>query len=433
MAPVVQRSACSPGPRGQRGAVAVVVALSALVLFGFAGIAIDVGRLYINRTELQTAADACALAAAAELTCDPTGGTCPASFLLNAQAAGIYAAGKNKRDFQVNPVVIAAADVKFYTALAPNANYLSIAGGASNNSRYVMCTASAGGIAPWFMGVFGTGAQTVTSAGVATRAPASSFCNAAPIGICAKPGGYVLGEWISGNFTSGGPGDDVTGGFKWVDFTPSGGGTNEARDQFVGGAGVCNIRVGDTVALPGVHQGIKSAYNTRFGIYPNGANAYTPATAPPDRTGYAYPNKAPGSPVISIPAGTPPIGNAYADYRRRQGLNTATDTPFISNQYGVTGPGGNIPGNPDTTLSDYIALGSDRRLIAVPMIDCTAGSPTIISMVCVLMLNPMSNGANGTIYLEYRGLATVAGSPCRVGGLSGGSTSSGPQVPTLVQ
>jgi len=51
----------------------------------------------------------------------------------------------------------------------------------------------------------------------------------------------------------------------------------------------------------------------------------------------------------------------------------------------------------------------------------------------VLMLNPMSNGATGTIYLEYRGDATAANSPCRTGGFSGGATSTGPQVPTLVQ
>ena len=147
------------------------------------------------------------------------------------------------------------------------------------------------------------------------------------------------------------------------------------------------------------------------------------------------PNSAPGSPVISIPTGTPPVGTAYADYRRRQGLNTSTGTPFIPGEYPGTGAPASqiVPGNPDTTLSDYLTLGSDRRLIAVPMIDCAAGSPTITSMVCVLMLNPMSNGATGTIYLEYRGLATAAGSPCRVGGLAGGATSTGPQVPTLVQ
>lgn len=419
-------------PRRQRGAVAIVVALSALVLLGFAGLAVDAGRLYVNRAELQTAADSCALAAAGELTCDATGGTCPASFLLNAQSAGIYAASRNTRDFHSTTATIAAADVKFSTALAPNANYLSIAAGAPTNSRYAMCTARATGLVPWFMSAFSVPNQTVTATAVATRAPGQSFCNAAPVGVCSKPGGYAVGEWITGNFTSNGNGnnatDDVSGSFRWVDFTPNAGGNSEIRDQLVGASNVCGIQVGSNVQQPGTQQGAKAAYNTRFGIYPNGANAYSAATAPPDRTGYAYPNKSPGSPVI--PVGT----SAYSDYRRRQGLSTSTDTPFISGEYGVGGAGGNIPGNPDTTLSDYVALGSDRRLVAAPIIDCTGGSTVpILGMACVLMLNPMSNGATGTLYLEYRGNAAAAGSPCRVGGLAGGPASTGPQVPTLVQ
>lgn len=412
-----------PPARRQRGQVAVVTALSATALFAFAGMAIDVGRLYVNRTELQTAADACALAAAAELTCDPSGGTCPGAFLLNAQAAGIFAAGRNRRDFQVNAVTIAAADVRFSTTLAPNASYLSIAGGASPNARYAMCTAQAGGIAPWFMGIFGTGAQSVSTSGVATLAPSQSFCNAAPVGVCDKAGGYAVGEWIAGSFTSSGNNDNVAGSFRWVDFTPNAGGNSEIRDQLAGSANVCNIQVGNNVQQPGTQQGAKSAYNTRFGLYPNGANAYTSATAPPDRTGYAYPNKAPGSPVIGI--GT----SAYADYRVRQNANT----PFTSAQYGVSGAGGNIPGN-GIVASEHLARGSDRRLVAAPIINCTGGNTVpIVGMACVLMLNPMSNGANGTIYLEYRGLATAAGSPCRTGGFAGGAGSTGPQVPTLVQ
>jgi Flp pilus assembly protein TadG len=419
-------------PARQRGAVAVVVALSALVLFGFAGMAIDVGRLYVNRTELQTAADACALAASAELICDPAAGACPAAFLLNAQAAGIYAAGRNVRDFQVNPVTIAPANVKFYTALAPNTSYLSIAGGASTNSRYVMCTASAAGIAPWFMGVLGAGAQTVATSAVATGAPSKSFCNAAPLGVCTKAGGYAVGEWISSTFTTNGNNNDVVGGFKWVDFTPNAGGNNEIREQLIGNSAVCNIQVGNNVQQPGQQQGAKAAYNTRFGMYPNGANGYTTATAPPDHTGYAYPNQAPGAPVYAEPPDpiVPPyMGNAYGDYRTRQGSNT----PFINNQYGVSGPGGNIPGNP-ITAADHLAFGGDRRLVAAPMIDCAGGNVVpIVGMACVLMLNPMSNGATGRIFLEYRGLATAAGSPCRTGGMAGGPTATGPQVPTLVQ
>ena len=431
MNPTLRQLCPSRRLQRQRGAVAVVVALSAVALLGFAGIAIDVGRLYINKTELQTAADACSLAASAELTCDPAAGACPASFLLKARAAGIYVAGRNVRDFQVNPVTLTNADVTFNTVLAPNTGYLSIAAGASPNSRYVMCTAQATGIAPWFMGVFGAATQSVTASAVATLAPSPSFCNAAPVGVCAKPGGatYALGEWITGSFTGSGNNDDVGGSFRWVDFTPNGGGNSEIRDQLIGNAGVCGIQVGNNVQQPGQQQGAKSAYNTRFGLYPNGVNADTPATAPPDQTGYAYPNQAPGAPVVPIPAGVPPIGTAYADYRLRQSSNT----PFISAQYGVSGPGGNISGNA-ITAADHLAFGSSRRLVAAPLIDCTGGNIVpILSMTCVLMLNPMSNGANGTIYLEYRGLATAPGSPCRIGGSAGGPGSTGPQVPTLVQ
>ena len=409
--------------RAQRGAVAIIVALSAAVLMGFAGLALDMGRLFVNKTELQSAADACALAAAAELTC--SGATCGPSYLENAEAAGIYVASRGRRDFQSQSVVISASDVKFSTALAPNANYLSRANGAPANSRYAMCTASSTGVVPWFMMLLGAGNQTVVSSGVATRAPSQSSCPNAPIGLCKKAvGNYTVGEWVQSTFQTNGNNDTLTGGFKWVEFTA----TSDIRDQLAGTQSVCGVKVGDTVTTQGTKQGAKSAYNTRFGIYPNGANAYTAATAPPDHTGYAYPNKAPGSPVIGI--GT----SAYADYRTRQGeAASATRTPFISNQYGVNGAGGNFSGNP-STASTHQQMGTDRRMIATPIIDCAAGNtPPITGMACVLMLNPMSNGATGTIYLEYRGLTTDAGSPCRANGVPGGPAGLGVQVPVLVQ
>ncbi|HEX6705496.1 MAG TPA: pilus assembly protein TadG-related protein [Albitalea sp.] len=404
----------------QRGNVSLIVALSSLALLGFAGIAVDAGRMFVNKTELQTAADACALAAAAELTCDVSGGgVCAAAYLQNAEAAGIFVAGRSRRDFQSTAVVIAPADVRFSTALAPNANYLSRTAGAPTNSRYAMCIARFAGLVPWFMTLLGAPTQTVQSAGVATRAPAQTSCPNAPIGLCSKPGGYVIGEWIPATFQTNGNNDTVTGGFKWVEYTA----TSVIRDQLAGQQTVCGVRTGDTVTTQGTHQGAKTAYNSRFGIYPNGANAYTPQTAPPDHTGYSYPNKAPGSPVI--PIGT----SAYADYRSRQGA----DTPFTSNEYGVSGPGGNFSGNPSTAAT-HRTLGTERRLITGPIIDCAAGnSPPILSMACMLMLNPMSNGANGTIYLEYRGNTTLAGSPCRTSGLPGGPASTGVQVPVLVQ
>jgi hypothetical protein len=296
-----------------------------------------------------------------------------------------------------------------------------------------MCIARANGVTPWVMGVMGIGASNVDATAVATLAPGRSFCSGAPIGICRKPGGvspsygYGIGEWISSNFTSNGNGnsslDDLSGSFRWVDFSPNAGGNSEIRDQLYGRNQVCGLRVGDNIQQPGTQQGAKAAYNTRFGIYPNGANAETPQSAPPDRTGYAYPNQAPGVPVIGI--GT----SAYDDYRARQ----AQHTPFLSNQYGVSGPGGNFSGNP-INAGDHTTYGTERRLIAAPVIDCDAGNTVpMIGMACVLMLNPMSNGANGTIYLEYRGNAAAPGSPCRSFGGAGGPGSNGPLVPALVQ
>jgi len=51
----------------QRGAIVVMTVFIIIILIGFAALALDLGRLYVLRTEMQNAADAAALAAAAEL------------------------------------------------------------------------------------------------------------------------------------------------------------------------------------------------------------------------------------------------------------------------------------------------------------------------------------------------------------------------------
>lgn len=412
----------------ERGAVAIIVALSLPVLIGFAGLALDLGRLFVTKTELQNAADACALAAANELVCDPSITSCPREFLLNAESAGIFVAGRNKKDFQDSSVTIAPSDIKFYTALAPNDNYKP-SGTADTKSTFAMCTPSATGLIPYLMGALGFGPQAVSAQAVATRAPAQSSCNSAPVGICAKPSaagpnyGFGIGEKIIGQFTSNSrnPNDDndatLSGGFRWVDYTANAGGTNEVRNQLLGNDEVCGIRIGNNVTEQGVKQGAKSAWNTRFGFYPIGSNAETMTSAPPDKTGYSYPSKA-----ISF------TGSAYDHYVGKQAVNA----PFNSNEYDPQTPAGaNIPGTP-ITQADHLKFGAERRLVASPIIDCSQTTTTpILGMACVLMLNPMSSGANGEIYLEWRGLANAAGSACRSAGVVGGV--SGPRIPTLVQ
>ncbi len=425
-----------PTPSAQRGAVAIMVAVSLLVLLGMFGLAVDSGRLYINKAELQSAADACALAAAQELTCQSGAGTgvatCPANFLQRAEAAGIFAGGRNRAQLQGPAVSIAAADVRFSTALGPNSGYVSRTAGASVNSRFAMCIARANGIVPWVMGVVGAGANDVNAVGVATLAPGQTFCSNAPLGVCRKAGGaapnfgYTVGEWITAQFTTNGNNNDavtdVTGGFKWVDFTPNAGGTNELREQLYGREQVCGLKVGDNIREPGVKQGSKLAYNTRFGIYAN-ASGETAATAPPDLTGYAYPNKAPGSPVIGV--GT----SAYADFIARR----ITNKVFVPAELNM--PGNVVVGQDAVaSLNDYRTYGADRRLMAVPVIGCASNTEPILGMACVLLLNPMSKGnGNGNLYIEFRGNASNASSPCRTTGGAGGPGGGGALVPTLVQ
>ena len=55
------------GRRRQSGAAAILVAFLMIVFLGIAALALDIGYLYVVRTELQNAADAAALAGAGRL------------------------------------------------------------------------------------------------------------------------------------------------------------------------------------------------------------------------------------------------------------------------------------------------------------------------------------------------------------------------------
>ena len=77
-----------PLPRRERGGFAVMAAVLIIVIIGVCGFAIDLSRTYNRKIELQSVADAVALAAAAELNGTATG-------ITNAKAAALEAAARN--------------------------------------------------------------------------------------------------------------------------------------------------------------------------------------------------------------------------------------------------------------------------------------------------------------------------------------------------
>jgi hypothetical protein len=391
--------------------VAIITGLALAVLIGIVGLALDLGRMYVVKTELQNAADACALTAARELNGLPDA-------LTRAENAGVTVAQRHRVVFQSAQVPVVAASLAFSDRL--DIGYLTSAGGASAaTARYAMCTLGKGGLTPWLMRVFGFGDSTVVARAVATTEPAQTNC-ALPIGYCGDPAqaptyGFTPGNWVNGRF---GAGTGLTGSFNWIDFTPPAGGADELA-EIIEGPGMCNLpSAGTAVGQTGAIQSLADGWNARFGLYKNGAGNPQPTTSPPDRTGYAYT-------ATSWPAQQ----NALADYLSRR------VPPTNSTYQGNGATGLRISGAYNSLSSTGLAqYGAERRLVTVPIVDCSAwaGSQTVpvLSWACVLMLHPIDKPGDDVI-MEYVGAANAPGSPCANSGLGGGTV--GPLVPVLVQ
>lgn len=417
------RSTFSQRRTRQRGVVAIMVGLSMVAMVGFAGLAIDGGRLYVNKTELQNASDACALAASFELTGSPT---IPLANFPIAQDAGRLVATRNRVGFQGAAIDVGDVTVEFGTTLA--GGFVS-AGSATADSRYVRCTIQETGITPWLMQVLGFGDQTVRAAATASLVPSQSNCIAIPIGMCSAgsatstpPYGLQNGQWFGSGFSNE---DSITGSFNWIDFSPPAGGASELRDLLLG-TGACTIATGSQVGNPGAITSIRNAWNTRFGIYHPSMPSSGPGAAVPDRSGYAY-----------RALNWPSQANALDDFiaTRRPG-NAAYGANVAA---GNTLTGLDVKPNGSTVLQPaaLATQGAERRLAIVPIIDCaglvSSQTVPVLDWGCVFMLHPMDTDPALTIFLEYHGLTTQPGSPCPAVGGVGNSASTGPLVPGLVQ
>ena len=128
-----KRAARKAGTHSERGAILFIVAACLVVLLGFMGLAIDLGHAYNNKSQLQSMADACALAGATA---------------LNGTSAGIQEAvnrardslGRlnNKKEFNTTSVTLAEGDVSF-SATLNNPTYLNKtqAQAAPSTMRYI--------------------------------------------------------------------------------------------------------------------------------------------------------------------------------------------------------------------------------------------------------------------------------------------------------
>ena len=418
-------------PRRQQGAVLITVALLFLFVLGFMGIAIDLGRLFTVRSELQTAVDSCALAAAYELDQQDTS-------ITRAQNAGTAAGNANRVNMQ------SATWAGQGQLTNESLTFLTSAGNTTTNplqAVYAQCEHMQSNINMYLLQALGMvatdptpypNARAVFATAVATRVSAQTTCPI-PIALKRAPGttaplyGFQIGQWVTvlGNRNPG------SGEWGWYNLDGS---TNAraTRDQLEEGR--CGTRVGDTLGTPGAKTAVDVVWNYRFGIYRNNVDV---AEHRPDFSGYSYTSTNwKNAPPQNAWDGTPAAGSdpsAQNFLAKRANFRSFDDTG-TDIRHGSTVVFGqanrlnsfNTVATPGTS-GQHGQLGANRRVATVPVID---DGNHVIDYMCVFMLHPLT-GPNDDAIVEVRGNAGAGLSPCTTSGLPGGAA--GPLVPALVR
>jgi hypothetical protein len=440
-------------PKNQQGVAAIIVGLSIFVLMGFAGLVVDLGRLFVAKAELQTAVDSCALAASRHIKLGTT------AQLQLATAVGIATGNRHRAVFQNDELAFTAPNVTFSSTLDGTYESAGVADPAT--TAFVRCEYAKESIAHSFMQVLGISYGRVTASAKASLTPSIAVCML-PLALCSESkavvgssASFTPGMWYQGNACPGGKCNDngqINGSFRWVRL-PGDSGASDLKGR-IEESGACEVIPADTVLQSenGNMKTLQSSLNTRFGIYENSylqGNKLKADAPPPDRVGYAYyPANSPltdsGSPWVN-PDGTTP---AYPDYEVKWVATSNGATPF---SYQVTQAnelrtgavtGLPISGNPEVLTGNNLysqSADSRRRLMMMPVTTCGAGgladasgtkSTPIEEWACVFLLHPMDE--SGNFRVEYIDAANTGTSPCGTGGAPGpGGT--GPLVPGLVQ
>jgi Flp pilus assembly protein TadG len=163
--------------RDERGAVLVYVSIALTVFMGFAALVIDGGRLFTLDTEMQSAADALALAGAAELD-----GNADAHTRANNAMANLV---QNDQRFATGAAAITGYTPRFLSALPDDDQPLSNAtvSGDPADSRFVEVTLTERDIDSMFATAIG-GDETAGANAVAVAGFTSAVCKFTPLFIC---------------------------------------------------------------------------------------------------------------------------------------------------------------------------------------------------------------------------------------------------------
>ena len=306
--PELSRSRARSLARDEGGAVAVMLVLCLGALIGMMALAVDLGKAWNVSTELQHAADACALAGATQID----GGAnarirairaATQGFVRNRQTFASDAVDADNDTFPDGPEVrfdtneamnadniTENTDIRFFKELAdPLTGTPRIVAATDIDAHYIECTVQPRTVPFSFAAVVGA----VDSASPTARAMAfngAAFCQVPPLFTCAPvdeatgdlllPGDEDIGKgiWMKGKDNPGG-GSLFPGNFGLLCLTlDNGEETCKAQDisdalARVNPLNLCFAKNDELKTKTGEVTGpIKNGLNMRFGIYPNGVH-----------------------------------------------------------------------------------------------------------------------------------------------------------------
>ncbi len=390
----------------QRGVVAVLTAVSMVALIAMAGLALDMGHAFLNKTRLQNALDAAVLAAAQILdnTGNPTVAAADGLAVFNLNAAG---AG--------NGELLAANLVptfQFSDTLYP---FVSCDPGCAD-PQYVRAAVDTYALDAFLIQVIGINQKTVGASAVAGPSPTliAEACDVAPMMVCGDPAGDADtsdGDFFGYEFNElqvlkAGPPSATPGpgNFQLVRFD-GGQGAAEIRQELAGNYDGC-ARSGDTIATEtGSDNGpVAQGLNTRFGDYLGPMNG-TQSIFPPD---------------VNVHEVVPPLAYENIDADPEWEIVIAGTMTEIT-VAGITAWDHDYY---QTNMAPYdyepppVGMGQyDRRMLTVPMGDCSvpcAGATCNIPLLgfgCFFLLQKVSLGADPQVYGQFVDGCGAYGSP----------------------
>jgi hypothetical protein len=256
--------------KDERGATAIYVALGMGVMFGAGGLAIDLGRAMHLETELQQAADAAALAGAAELD-----GQDGARDRARTAATGAFGSS-NIQTFATDTggPAVPAGEVTFLSALDPDTPATT-----DTEARYIQVRIAPREAAPLLMPVLTGAHDPLRIAAIATAGFTRVACKIPPLMVCNpfEPEGAATetpfssfpGQQILIKSHSGAQGGQwAPGTFGLLD-TPDGAQGAQALAIWLAKGTSPGCYANKLSIRPGQADAVRTALNTRFDMYEN--------------------------------------------------------------------------------------------------------------------------------------------------------------------